>query len=126
MERTLHTDDDARDPDTDGDGFESPRTILLNSVTAAVLAAMVMIFLHEVVHLLAGIALGHPADLYPFGVSHGGELDDTETVITSFSAVAFSLVTGLIFALWLPFRRAGGFAHLFWLWFAFTSLMEGV
>lgn len=105
--------------------FESASTILVNSVVAAVLAAMIMVLLHELVHLVAGLALGHPSTLYPFGVAHEGQLGSGDTVITSFSAVLFSLVTGFLCALWLPLRRTGGFLHLLWLWFAFTSIMEG-
>ncbi|WP_432557522.1 hypothetical protein [Granulicoccus sp. GXG6511] len=105
---------------------ESFRTVLINSTTAAVLATGIMILLHELVHLVAGLALGFPGVLFPFGVEHVGEPTPGQEAFMALSAPVFSLVTGIIMALWLPLRRKGGFAHLLWLWLAFTSLMEGV
>lgn len=39
---------------------------------------------------------------------------------------AFSLVTGVVLAIWMPLRRRAHFGHLVWMWFAFTSIQEGV
>lgn len=105
---------------------ESFRTVLLNSTVAAVLAAGLMVLAHELVHLITGLVLGFPGVLYAFGVQHIGDATPEQNAIMALSAPLFSLVTGFIMAFWLPLRRRGGFAHLLWLWLAFTSLMEGV
>lgn len=106
--------------------FESPRTILVNSVVAAVLGAGLMVLLHEVVHLVAGVALGGRSVLYPFGVTHASALGAEQRAIAALAAPAFSLVSGFALVAWQPLARRGGFGHLLWLWFAFTSIMEGV
>lgn len=100
-------------------------TLLFNNVVAAVLGAGLMVLVHELTHLVAGLAQGAPGELYPFAVNSPG-LSDTDQAIATLAGPVFSLVSGVVLALWLPLRRRGGFAHLLWLWFAFTSMMEGV
>lgn len=107
-------------------GFESPRTLLINCVVAAVLATWLMIPIHELVHVIADRLNGFAVELYPFAVLTVGERTATQVAVGAISAPIFSLVSGLVMAFWLPLRRIGGFAHLLWLWFAFVSLMEGV
>lgn len=107
-------------------GQETARTVLFNSVVAAVLGAGLTVLAHELVHLITGLALGFPGVLYAFGVEHIGPATPQQNAIMALSAPIFSLITGFILAFWLPFRRRGGFAHLLWLWLAFTSIMEGV
>lgn len=41
------------------------RDVIVNSTVAAVLATAVTIFVHELVHLVTGIVLGHGGTLYP-------------------------------------------------------------
>ncbi len=105
---------------------ESPRTLLINSAVAAVLGTGLMVLVHEFVHTFTGLALGFPGVQYAFGVDHLGSPAPVQMGIMAISAPVFSLVSGAIMAAWTPLRRRGGFGHLLWLWFAFTSLMEGV
>lgn len=105
---------------------ESFRTVLVNSTLAAVLGVGLMIVVHELVHLICGLLLGFPGVLYAFGVEHVGTATRGQEALMLLAAPVFSLISGLIMAFWLPLRRIGGFAHLLWLWFAFTSMMEGV
>ncbi|MGO1973947.1 MAG: hypothetical protein ACTH2Q_13410 [Propionibacteriaceae bacterium] len=102
------------------------RRLLLNCVVAAVAAVTAMIMVHEAVHLLTGAALGYPSTMYAFGVIHTGDPTAGHDAAMGLSAPAFSLVSGLVLALWLPLRRRGGFAHLAWLLFAFASMQEGI
>lgn len=102
------------------------RTVLVNSVIAAVLGAGLMVVVHEAAHLLAGLALGIPGTQYSYGVEQNGVMTPAQTALTAMAAPIFSAVTGAVMAWWTPLRRRGGFGHLLWLWFAFTSLMEGV
>lgn len=111
--RTSH----AEQPDT--------KALLVNSVVAAVLATAATIFIHEVVHLLTGLVLGHAGTLYPFGVLHDGTLTNGETAATAIAAPVISLVTGWILLARLPRPAAAGFGHLFLFWLAATSFMEG-
>lgn len=100
--------------------------MLANSLIAAVLGSVVMVLAHEIVHLIAGMALGYPSTLYSFGVTHNGSPTPADEAIMAASAPIFSLITGIACALWQPLKRRGGFSHLLWLWFAFVSIMEGV
>ena len=104
----------------------SVRSLLLNNLVAALIASAVMIVLHEGAHLVAGLALGHPSVLYPFGVNHLGSPPDSDQVVMLLAGPAFSLVTGALMQLWTPLRGRGGFGHLVWVWFAFASVQEGV
>ncbi len=105
---------------------ETPRTVLISSTLGAVFGSMLMVLVHEGVHLLTGIALGNSGTLYPFGVDHHGTRGPAAVAITAISAPIFSLVSGVVCAFWMPFKRRGGFGQLLWFWFAFTSIMEGV
>lgn len=104
----------------------SPRTLLVNNLVAALIASAVMVFVHELAHLVTGLVLGYPGELYAFGVNHGGDPSATDEAVMALAGPAFSLVTGVAMALWTPLRRRADFAHLLWLWFAFTSIQEGV
>ncbi len=108
------------------DAFPSHRTLLVSCLVAAVLASAIMVLLHECAHLVAGIALGHRSTLYPYGVTHAGDLSPAHVAITSLAAPVFSLVVGLAMNAWQPFRAGRGFAHPLWGWVAFASMMEGV
>ena len=102
------------------------RSLLFNNLVAAVIASTVMVFVHEVAHLVAGLALGYPGTLFAFGVSHHGDPSVNAQVIMALAGPAFSLVIGVVLAVWMPLRRRTHFGHLVWLWFAFTSIQEGV
>lgn len=104
----------------------SSRTLLLHSLVAALIGSALMIFVHELAHLVAGLALGHPGTLYSFGVTHHGDPSEPDQVVMLLAGPVFSLVTGVLLQIWTPLRRRGDFAHLVWLWFAFTSVQEGV
>lgn len=102
------------------------RQLLLNCVTAAVLAVTAMIMVHEAVHLVTGAILGHPSTMYAFGVVHAGSPSATDQALMAISAPVFSLVSGALLAWWLSMRHRGGFLHLVGLLFAFASMQEGV
>jgi len=104
----------------------SARTLLLNNLVAALIASALMILLHEQAHLVTGLALGHPSDLYSFGVNHLGSPSEADQVVMLLAGPAFSLVTGVLLQIWTPLRRGAGFGHLVWLWFAFASVQEGI
>ena len=104
----------------------SARPLLLNNLVAALIASAVMIFLHEMAHLVTGLVLGHPSILYPFGVLDQGSPSDSDQVVMLLAGPAFSLVTGVLMQLWTPLRRRGDLLHLVWLWFAFASVQEGI
>lgn len=102
------------------------RTLLFNNLVAAVIASTLMVFFHEVAHLVAGLALGYPETLFAFGVSHHGDPSVHDEVIMALAGPAFSLVTGVVLSIWMPLRRRAHFGHLVWMWFAFASIQEGV
>lgn len=102
------------------------RSLLINNLVAAVIASTLMVFFHELAHLVAGLALGYPGTLFAFGVSHHGDPSMHHEVIMALAGPAFSLVTGVVLAIWMPLRRQAHFGHLVWMWFAFTSIQEGV
>ena len=102
------------------------RSLLFNNLVAAVIASTLMVFLHVVAHLVAGLALGYPGTLFAFGVSHHGDPAVHDEVIMALAGPAFSLVTGAALAIWMPLRSLANFGHLVWMWFAFTSIQEGV
>lgn len=105
---------------------DGARTLLVNAVVAGVLGTLLMILVHELVHLVAGLAMGIGGTLYSYGVMPDGDPPDMQYGIMAIAAPIFSLVTGLIMSQWLPLRRRGGFGHLLWVYFAFASMMEGV
>lgn len=102
------------------------RSLLFNNLLAALIASAVMVFVHELAHLVAGLALGHPGTLFAFGVSHHGDPSQSDQAAMALAGPAFSLVSGIVMAIWMPLRRRAHFGHLIWLWFAFTSVQEGV
>lgn len=105
---------------------DPPRSILVNSIVAAVLAEALMVIAHELCHLVTGLALGTGGTLFPFGVSPTVILSPTGIALTAISAPLFSLVSGALLAVWQPLRSRGGFGQVLWIWFAFVSIMEGV
>lgn len=105
---------------------ERPGTLLLNATIAAILGGALTVLVHELIHLVAGLVLGYPGTLYPFAVEHHNDPGAGQRPVMALSAPIGSLIIGAIATAWLPLRRRGGFGHLLWLWFGFTSLMEGV
>lgn len=104
----------------------SARTLLLNNLVAALVASALMVVLHETAHLVTGLALGHPSVLYSFGVTHLGSPSESDQVVMLLAGPAFSLVTGVLLQVWTPLRHRAHFGHLVWLWFAVTSVQEGI
>ena len=102
------------------------RTLLIACVLAAVIGQTAMIMVHELVHLLAGVALGYPSTMYAFGVDHHGDPSVADEAFMNLSAPVFSLVSGLVMQVWQPFRRRADLLHLTWLFFAFASVQEMV
>lgn len=102
------------------------RPIVIHAVIAFVAAHLVVVLLHELSHVVAGLALGYDNELYAFSVVHSPEPGRADAAIMALTGPAFSLVTGVLAVLVQPFRRTRGFVHLWWLWFAFMSVMEGV
>ena len=100
------------------------RALLVNSTVAAVLGAGLMVLAHELSHLVAGLAMGIPGTLYSYGVAHEGS--PVQNAIMAGAGPMFSLLTGLVMALWQPLRATRSFWHLLWLWFAYSSMMEGI
>ncbi|WP_166999196.1 hypothetical protein [Paramicrobacterium fandaimingii] len=100
------------------------RTVVFNVTVAFVAAHLVVVLLHELAHVVAGLVLGYHNVLFPFGVTHHPEPTGAHAVIAGLAGPAFSLVTGFAALALTPFR--GGFARLIWLWFAFLSVMEGI
>lgn len=102
------------------------RTLVLNAAVCFVLAHLVVVLLHELAHVVAGLALGYHNVLVPFGVTHAPEPGRGDSTIMALAGPVFSLVTGLVAMAVQPFRSGRGFAHLLWLWLAYVSVMEGV
>jgi hypothetical protein len=102
------------------------RTMVLHTSVAFVAAHLVVVLLHEASHVVAGLALGYSNELFPFGVDHSPTPDRADAAVMALTGPAFSLVIGLLAMAVRPFQRSAGFAHLWWLWFAFMSVMEGV
>lgn len=113
-------------PDRDTITLPSSRTLLVNSLVAALIASALMIFLHELAHLVTGLLFGHGGTLYSFGVLHHGDPSVTAEVVALLAGPAFSLVTGVLLQRWTPLRGRNDLAHLVWVWFAFVSVQEGV
>lgn len=102
------------------------RTMLINATAALLLGSALMVIVHECCHWIAGALIGHRSTLYAFGVEYTPPTEGGEAAFTALAGVIGSLLIGALFTSWQPFRRSNGFGHLLWLWFAFTSLMEGV
>ncbi|AXH97192.1 zinc metalloprotease [Ornithinimicrobium avium] len=102
------------------------RNLVVHASVALVAAHLVVVLLHELAHVAAGVALGFSNELFPFGVVHSPEPDDGRDVVMLLAGPVFSLVTGLLAMTFQPFRRGPGQAHLLWLWFAGMSTMEGI
>lgn len=99
------------------------RLLLLNSTVALVLAGMLTITLHEMVHFAAALALGHEATLHATSVSDSAT-DDATNIATAAAGPIFSLIFGLIIV--FAARRWGsGFWRLLWMWLGFTSAQAG-
>ncbi|ASK66396.1 hypothetical protein CFK39_11855 [Brachybacterium avium] len=111
---------------TDEQSGTSTRPLLLNNLVAALVASTLMIFLHELAHLVTHLALGHSSTLYPFGVIQLDTSSERGQVVMLLAGPVFSLVTGLLMQLWTPLRARADLLHLMWLWFAFVSVQEGI
>lgn len=101
----------------------TPRTLLLNSATAFVLAGMLAITLHEGAHLVTALGLGHHAVLYPSAVDFHAS-SRAHRVATALAGPLFSLVSGLALVL-IGSGWGRGFGRLFWLWLGFLSAQIG-
>ncbi|MFV0254212.1 MAG: hypothetical protein ACK5H2_12870 [Beutenbergiaceae bacterium] len=105
---------------------DDARTLCVNGTVAGVLAVFAMIGVHELAHLVTGLALGIGGTLYSYGVMPLGNPTDLATGIMAIAGPVFSLISGFVMTQWLPLRSRGGFGHLLWLMFAFASMMEGI
>lgn len=109
-----------------GAGAISHKTLVLNSAAAFIGAQMLVVLVHELAHVVAGLALGSSGELFPFGVVHTPEGTRGQAAVMALAGPLFSLVTGAVMVLWQPLRSRRGFAQLFWVWFAHVSVMEGI
>lgn len=100
--------------------------LVLHASAAFVAGHLLVVLLHELSHVVAGLALGFTNELFPFGVVHTPDPGRGDEAVMLLAGPAFSLVTGLLAVAFQPFRRTRGQAHLLWLWFAGLSVMEGV
>ena len=98
--------------------------MMWNSSVAYVLATMLVIFLHESAHTVAGSLQGYQATQFTNEVRFTPEQTTSARAITALAGPLFSLLTGLLAMTFRPFRRHG-FARLFWVWAAFLSAEEG-
>lgn len=104
---------------------EHRRTLWINASIAAVLAGVLVVLVHESVHLVVNLAQGFAVTFYPYGVSADAERPVGVAVLALMAGPIFSLLSGMVMIFVQPFRGGGGFVHLLWLWFAFMSAMEG-
>jgi hypothetical protein len=97
------------------------RSLLINSMVAFALAALVMIMIHEFGHTLAAIAFGlHPV-VRPFSVTYDPSTN-VQNIVINLTGPFVSLVSGLLI---LAITRAGrGFWGLFWIWLGLLSVQE--
>ena len=112
-------------PDAPAVTAPSTRTLTINAAVAFVAAHLVVVLLHEASHVAAGLALGESNVMYAFGVTHSPEPGRADAAIMALTGPGFSLVTGLIAMVVMPWRERRGFGHLAWLWFAYMSVMQG-
>ena len=88
------------------------RPLLLNNLIAALIGSILMIFVHELAHLVAGLALGHPTTLYSFAALHGDGVSPNDAAFIPLIAPAFSLVSGAVMQWWTPLRGRADLLHL--------------
>ena len=99
------------------------RLLQANSTVAFVLAAVVVVTLHETAHAVAGLALGLTPTLYANAVGYEPEPGRTAAVVTAAAGPLSSLVLGLLVHLFT--RSTGrGFGRLFWLWTGLLALQN--
>jgi hypothetical protein len=98
--------------------------MIWNASVAYIVADMVVIFLHESAHTVAGLVQGYEATQFAGGVQFTPDETGRALVITALAGPLFSLVSGLIAMRFRPFREHG-FAQLLWIWIAFLSAAEG-
>lgn len=91
---------------------------------AYVVAAGLVILLHETSHSAAGILLGSSPTQKPFAVQYAPELTGGSAAAAALTGPIVSLVLGLILIGIRPWRRSGFWGLLF-SWFAFLSAEEG-
>lgn len=102
------------------------KTLVLNAALAYALAQLIVVFIHELSHVAAGLALGYSNELLPYGVTHIPEPPRGDAAVMALTGPVFSLVIGVLAVYVQPFRRGRGFAHLLWVWFAHICVVEGV
>lgn len=103
----------------------SRRELIVNNTVALVLGGMIMVFLHESAHWVSGALTGHRSLMYSFGVDQGTATGG-DAAITAMAGPVFSLALGYLMSVVQPLRGRANFAHLLWVWVAFTSMTEGV
>lgn len=102
------------------------RDLVVNATTAFVAAQLLVVLVHELSHVAAGLALGYGNQLFPYGVIHTPTPGVGDAAVMALTGPSFSLLTGLIALFWQPLRREHGFGQLLWVWFAHVSVMEGI
>lgn len=110
------------DPGEAGPARSYTAVTMLAFVTAVTLVVLV----HELSHVLAGLLLGYENTLYPFGVTHHPDPSTADAAVAALTGPVFSLVTGAILMAWQPLRTRRGYGQLLWLFVAWVSFMEGV
>lgn len=106
-----------------GAGWTS--SMVLHASAAFVAAHLVVVLLHELAHVVAGLTLGFSNELFPFGVVHSPAPEPVAETVMLLAAPVFSLVAGVLAMAVQPFRRARGQWHLLWLWAAGMSVLQG-
>lgn len=102
------------------------RTLVVHGAVSFVAAHLIVVLLHELAHVVAGLSVGLSNELFPFGVTHSPEPTRGQEAYVLLAAPVFSLVTGLLAMVVQPFRARRDQAHLLWLWVAHMSVMQGV
>jgi hypothetical protein len=102
------------------------RTLVVHGSVSFVAAHLIVVLLHELAHVVAGLSLGFTNELFPFGVAHSPDPQRWQDAVMLLSAPVFSLVSGLLAMAVQPFRARRGPAHILWLWVAHMSVMQGV
>ncbi len=98
------------------------RSQLVNSAVAFATACLVMITVHELAHVIGGLAQGNAPVMYGFSVEDNST-GDREQIVTALAGPLLSLVTGLgILA--LPLSKLAPFWRLAVVWMGLLSVQE--
>ncbi len=114
------------EPSTDPGEAGPARSYTAVTTLAFVTAVTLVVLVHELSHLVAGLLLGYGNTLYPFGVTHHPSPTTGDAAVAALTGPPFSLVTGAILMVWQPLRARRGYGQLLWLFVAWISMMEGV